>query len=107
MGHAETPGNVGRASLAFTLKQIRDQFDVIFEQRGRLRRPRLAEAARLRSFRGELSHCYLVPRRRRPMPRAHAVDLPGRPDHILLVVSKCSLCYNIKPLTQRAAIPIL
>ena len=54
----ETPSrramSVGRASPALA-KQVGDQLDIVFEQRGRLRRARLAEAARLGPFRGQLA----------------------------------------------------
>ena len=53
---AEPPGDVGRPRLALARQQIRDQFGIVLEQRGRLRRPRLAEAARLGAFRRKLCH---------------------------------------------------
>ncbi len=97
MGHAEAAGDVGRTGLAFAGQQIRDQLDIILKQRGRLRRPRLAEAARLGSFRGELSHGEAIPGRRQQRPCASR-------HHTFLTVSKCSLSYIMQPLTIEAAI---
>ncbi len=56
MGDAKPARNVGRPGLAFARKEVGDQFDVIFMQRRRLRRARLAEATRLGSFRWQLGH---------------------------------------------------
>ena len=97
----ETPSrramSVGRASPS-PAQQIGDQFDIVLEQRGRLRRPRLAEAARLGAFRRQLCHrdralrrcvagrAAICARSRQPCPRPIA-DIFHR------AVSKCSLGY--------------
>ena len=52
--NAETPGDVGRPRLAGVLQEIGDQFHVVFQQGGRLRRAGLAEAPRLGAFCGQL-----------------------------------------------------
>jgi hypothetical protein len=56
VGHAETAGNIGRARLAAAGQQICDEFDIVLEQRSRLRGAGLSEPARLgqfgRKFRG-------------------------------------------------------
>ena len=89
--------SVGRASPG-AAEQVGDQLDIIFQQRGRLRRTCLAEAARLGALRGKLS-------RRAPGLAFHRIHLrPGHlalpasrwcppgdnPKHIFLIVSKCS-----------------
>ena len=60
--------SVGRASPA--CQKVGDQLDIIFQQRGRLRRTCLAEAARLRAFRGKLPP---------PPARAYVSPCPPRP----------------------------
>ena len=55
MGDAEPARNIGRPGLALAFKQVGDELDVIFVQRARLRRARLAEAPRLGSFGWQLT----------------------------------------------------
>ena len=52
--NAETPGDVGRPRFAGILQQVGDQFHIVFQQGGRLRRTGLAEAPRLGAFRRKL-----------------------------------------------------
>lgn len=50
MRDAKPARDVGRARPTVGGKQVVDQFDIVFEQRARLRRTGLAEAARLREL---------------------------------------------------------
>ena len=50
MRDAKPARDIGRTRLAVGGKQVVDQFDIVFEQRARLRRTRFAEAARLREL---------------------------------------------------------
>ena len=59
--HAEPAGDVGGPRLAFAFEQIRDQLGIILKKRSRLRRPRLAEPARLGAFGGKFAHVRLGP----------------------------------------------
>ena len=95
--------SVGRASPA-SGQEVGDQLHVVFEQRGRLRRARLAEAARLRAFCGQLARMAVAPAfdRVRHVPRGSSPNgigaspmLPGRiADNIILpLVSNCNQSY--------------
>ena len=77
MRYAKPPGDVGRARFAGAHQQIGDQFDVIFQQSRRLRRPRLAKAAGLGAFGRKLLGGITMPALCRFTPSPASSVCPG------------------------------